>query len=142
MRHNRIPLVLAVALGSALGSVARYLISVALFLTWGSAFPWGTLIANTLGSFLIGLYARTSGPEGRLRHSPATRHFVLTGFCGGFTTLSLFSFETVELIGQGAAAAATVNVLASVALWLLGVVAGSRFGNRLNRSANTHASTE
>jgi fluoride exporter len=88
----------AVAAGSALGALARFLCSLALTGLLGPAFPWGTLAVNGLGSFLIGLYATVSEPGGRLRAGPAWRHFVIAGFCGGFTTFSIFSLETLLLV--------------------------------------------
>jgi fluoride exporter len=109
----------AVAAGSALGALARFLCSLALTGLLGPAFPWGTLAVNGLGSFLIGLYATVSEPGGRLPAGPAWRHFVIAGFCGGFTTFSIFSLETLLLV--------------EVALWLVSVWIGHRIGSRMNR---------
>jgi fluoride exporter len=126
-------LLLAVALGAALGSVARFLITVGLVQLLGPGFAWGTLAVNVLGSFLIGLYATLTGPDGRLLASPATRQFVLTGFCGGFTTFSIFSLETLLLVKAGRLALAGLTVGLSVVFWLLAVWMGYRLGVRLNR---------
>lgn len=124
----------AVAAGSALGAVARFLCSLGLLAWLGPAFPWGTLAVNVLGSFLIGLYASLSEPEGRLAMaSPAARQFVLAGFCGGFTTFSIFSLETLLLVDMKAFAAAGLYVGASLGLWLLAVWLGYRLGATLNR---------
>lgn len=123
----------AVMLGSSLGAVARYLCSLGIVAVLGTGFPWGTLAVNVLGSFLIGLYATLTGPDGRLLASPARRQFVLAGFCGGFTTFSIFSLETVFLLEAGAFALAAANVAASVILWLAAVWLGYRIGARLNR---------
>lgn len=123
----------AVALGSGLGAASRYLCSGGLVAMLGAAFPWGTLIVNVLGSFIIGFYATLSGPDGRLFPRPATRQFVLAGFCGGFTTFSIFSLETVLLAQEQRLVLAGVNVAASLALWLIAVWLGHAAAQRLNR---------
>ncbi len=121
-----------VALGSALGAVARYLCSIG-FLAWfGPGFPLGTLFVNVAGSFLIGLYVTLAEPGGRLQAGPGARQFVLTGFCGGFTTFSIFSLETVFLIESRAFHLAALNLCASIVLWLIAVWLGWRLGARLN----------
>ena len=122
----------AIGLGSALGAVARFLTSAGMVQALGPAFPWGTLVVNVLGSYLIGLYAGLSGPGGALPASPVTRAFVLAGFCGGFTTFSFFSLETVLLLEAGAVMTAALHVIASVVLWLLAVWAGHRAAMRWN----------
>ncbi len=126
-------LYLAVAAGGALGSVVRYLCSLGVLALLGPAFPWGTLVVNTAGSFLIGFYATLTEPDGRLFASPATRQFVMAGFCGGFTTFSVFSLETIRLAEAGALGLAGANLLGSVALWLAAVWAGHRLARRINR---------
>ncbi|TVR95887.1 MAG: fluoride efflux transporter CrcB [Rhodospirillales bacterium] len=126
-------LFLAVALGASLGSVARYLVSVAMLDLLGPGFAWGTLTVNVLGSLLIGLYATLTEPDGRLMASPATRHFVLTGFCGGFTTFSIFSLETLLLVERGDHLLAGLNIGISAGLWLVAVWVGYRVGVHLNR---------
>ncbi len=125
-------LYLAVGLGGMLGSVARSLVSLGLLHLLGPGFAWGTLAVNVVGSFLIGLYATLTEPGGRVVASPARRQFVLTGFCGGFTTFSIFSLETVLLAEQRAFDSAAVNVGASVLLWMVAVWIGCRTGQRLN----------
>jgi len=126
-------LYLAVGLGAMLGSVARALVSLGLLQLLGPGFPWGTLAVNVLGSLLIGLYATLSEPGGRIFASPARRQFVLAGFCGGFTTFSIFSLETLLMVERGAPALALVNIVGSVLLWLLAVSLGYRIGMHLNR---------
>jgi len=123
----------AVMVGSSLGSVARFLCSLALLSLFGSEFPWGTLAVNVVGSFLIGLYATLTEPDGRLLASPVTRQFVLVGFCGGFTTFSIFSLETVFLVEARLLGLAAANVIVSIVLWLVAVWLGYRIGARLNR---------
>ena len=124
---------LAVALGSALGAVTRHLVSVAALLALGPAFAWGTLIANVFGSWLIGLYAALTDTNGRLMVRPATRQFVLGGFCGGFTTFSVFSLETLLFLGEGRLGIAALYVGVSLAAWLAAVWAGYAAGMRMNR---------
>ncbi|HZO08042.1 MAG TPA: CrcB family protein, partial [Myxococcota bacterium] len=78
-------IVLAVAIGSALGGVARYGLSGLVARHAGEAFPWGTLLVNVLGSFLIGFVAALTGPAGRAPASAVVRHFWMPGIFGGFT---------------------------------------------------------
>ncbi|MFG6667212.1 fluoride efflux transporter FluC [Halomonas sp. HNIBRBA4712] len=113
-----------VGLGTALGSLCRYAVSLAVLATLGDAFPWGTLLANALGSCLIGwLAARaTYAPHGGWARAQA---FWVSGFCAGFTTFSLFSLELLHLM-QSAAWLALGYTLTSIALWLLGVALGER----------------
>ena len=128
--REALALYLAVAAGAAIGGTARAALSLAALGLAGPGFPWGTLLANVGGSFLIGLFAALTGPGGRLAASPRTREFVMTGFCGGFTTFSIFSLETLHLAAAGRLAAAAGYVAISVPLWLGGVWAGSRLGRR------------
>ncbi|WP_142846694.1 CrcB family protein [Telmatospirillum sp. J64-1] len=127
-------LFLAVGLGAALGSVARSLASVGMIQLFGLGFAWGTLGVNILGSLLIGLYAAMTEPEDCITASPAARHFVMTGFCGGFTTFSFFSLETLLFIERGDLALAGLNAGLSVLFWLAAVWLGYRLGIRLNRT--------
>ena len=122
----------AVAAGSALGALARFLCSLALAGLLGPAFPWGTLAVNGLGSFLIGLYATVSIPGGRLPAGPAGRQFVIAGFCGGFTTFSIFSLETLLLVEARAIGLASAYIAASLFAWLVLVWVGWLIGARLN----------
>ena len=123
---------LAVAGGAALGSSARYLASLGMLAWLGAGFAWGTLLVNVLGSLLIGLYATMTEPDGRLNHPPVIRQFVLVGFCGGFTTFSIFSLETLLFLERGAVALAGLNVAGSPLLWLAAVWIGHRIGLRVN----------
>src|SRR4051812_11693009 len=88
---------LLVALGSALGGVARYWCSNLAAALFGAAFPWGTLIINVAGSFVIGLFNVISLPGGRIEEPFDARLFVMVGVCGGFTTFSSFSLQTLSL---------------------------------------------
>ncbi len=121
---------LAAGAGSALGAVARYSTSLWMLAAFGPAFPWGTLSVNVLGSFLIGLFAaRLAGDAGR---NHATRQFLLAGFCGGFTTFSIFSLETLLLIERREIAVAAFYVAASLILWFAAAAAGHRLAVKLN----------
>jgi CrcB protein len=126
-------LYIAVGLGSGLGAAARYLCSLGIMAALGAGFPWSTLIVNGLGSFIIGFYATLSEPGGRLFPHPAMRHFVLTGFCGGFTTFSMFSLETLLLARTGSLFFAGANVAASLGLWLIAVWTGHAVAQRISR---------
>ncbi len=126
-------LYLAVGLGAAVGSGLRGATSLGLLELLGAGFAWGTLTVNVLGSFLIGLYATLTEPDGRLFARPATRQFVLAGFCGGFTTFSVFSLETLFLVVEQQLALAALYVGLSIVLWLVAVWLGYRLGVRLNR---------
>ncbi len=113
-----------VALGGALGSVARFWITGTVADMTGWRFPWSTLFINVLGSFVIGLVAGlTLAPE-RLGWHPDARLFLMTGVCGGFTTFSAFSLQTVELLQAGEAAAAAFYAAASVLLCVAFTAAG------------------
>jgi CrcB protein len=116
-----------------LGGSARWLVGVLFHVELGVGFPLATLLVNLLGSFVIGVYAALVGPDGRLLASPRQRHFVMTGICGGFTTFSIFSLETVRLIEGGRLDLAGANITVSLGAWLLAVWAGYALGARLNR---------
>jgi CrcB protein len=123
----------AVAAGGALGSLARFWLG-ELFAALGvTAFPWSTLVANVTGSFLIGVIATLSGPDGRLLLAPELRQFWMIGFCGGYTTFSSFSLQTLTLTQGGDGPRAVANVLASVASCLLAVWLGHLLAMLLNR---------
>src|SRR5258708_25251477 len=81
-----------VSFGSILGGLARYFVS--LMLDTGPGFPVATLFINATGSLIIGFYATLTGPDGRMLARPEHRQFVMTGFCGGYTTFSAFSLRT------------------------------------------------
>ena len=118
-------LYLVVAAGGALGTISRYLVSGMVANAFGETFPWGTLIINVTGSFIIGFFWTLTAPDGRLFVSGSTRKFVMTGFCGGFTTFSSFSLQTLNLLRDGEWLPAAGNILGSVTLWMLGVWLGA-----------------
>jgi CrcB protein len=123
----------AVALGTVIGGLLRALASLAAHGWLGEGFPWGTLFVNVTGSFAIGFYATLAGPDGRLFAGPAQRQFVMTGMCGGYTTFSIFSLETLRLIEDGRLPAAAAAIALSVAGWLVAVWLGHLLAARLNR---------
>ncbi|MFL5280189.1 MAG: fluoride efflux transporter CrcB [Rhodopila sp.] len=119
---------LAVAVGGALGSVARFWMTGVMTALTGPQFPWGTLLINVLGSFIIGLVAGFTLTPARVAMHPDLRIFLMTGFCGGFTTFSAFSLQTLELMQAGELVQALGYVLGSVALCVLGTFGGWALG--------------
>ena len=120
----------AVGAGSALGTSLRYQISLALLALPGPWFPWATLAVNGLGSWLIAAFAAYAAgrSHGRVaRWQP----FLVAGFCGGFTTFSLFGLELLLLLVQSRPAAALAYGLASLGLWLAAAWHGWATGRRL-----------
>ncbi len=121
-----------IALGSAIGGVGRYWCSRAVALALGGTFPWGTLVVNISGSFVIGVLAAISGPDSRLMLSPDARNFLMVGICGGFTTFSSFSLQTLELIRNRDVAEAFGNIFLSVAACMAAVAIGFIVGTMLS----------
>lgn len=121
-----------VAAGSVCGGLARYL--VALTIPPDAGFPWATLIVNVTGSFIIGLYVTLAAPGGRFLARDRQRHFVTTGFCGGYTTFSAFSLETFTMWHDGRAELAAINIGGSVLTWLLAVWLGHMLAGRISRT--------
>ena len=126
-------LYLFVALGGALGSIGRYAVSGLVATGFGETFPWGTLVVNVVGSFVIGFFATLTAPDGRVFVGGTTRQFVMTGFCGGFTTFSSFSLNTLNLMNDGEWLYAGGNVVGSVTLCLIFVWLGSISAAALNQ---------
>jgi len=120
-----------VSAGSITGGLTRYLVSLAL--DTGPGFPFATLFINATGSLIIGFYATLTGPEGRVLARPEHRQFVMTGFCGGYTTFSAFSLETFRLVHGGMKYTALTYVAASVLCWLVSVWVGHMMAGRYNR---------
>jgi CrcB protein len=122
-----------VAVGGALGSLARFALSRAIAMRIGEIFPWGTLVVNVSGCLVIGVFAALTGPGGRIMAPPDVRAFVMVGLCGGYTTFSSFSLQTLSLAQAGDWPRAGGNVGLSVVACLAGVwlgyVAGSAFNH-------------
>jgi len=124
---------LGVAVGGAIGSLCRWWLS-ELFLRLGLGFfPWATLLANVSGSFLIGLVATLTGPDGRVVVLPELRLAVMVGFCGGYTTFSAFSLQTLALVQGGHFREAAANVILSLVVCLLAVWLGHVAAAAINR---------
>ncbi|MEO6035534.1 MAG: fluoride efflux transporter CrcB [Verrucomicrobiota bacterium] len=124
---------LCISLGGALGSMARFWISMFVDERVQGNFPWGTFLVNVIGSFVIGALAAVADQPGRFSLSPAMRQLLMVGICGGFTTFSSFSIQTLELMRGGQLLHAAANVVGSVLLCLLAVWGGHQFGQILNR---------
>ncbi len=117
-----------IAVGSAIGGMGRFWCSRAVAVAVGETFPWGTLVVNVVGSFLIGFLAALSGPESRLLLRPNTRNFLMVGVCGGFTTFSSFSLQTLELLRNRDVAEAFGNIFLSVSACMAAVALGYMAG--------------
>jgi CrcB protein len=126
---------LLIALGGALGSVGRYYASRLVMELTAGTFPWGTMFVNITGGILIGFIAALSAPESRYFISPQTRLLIMTGICGGYTTFSTFSLETVALLGEGQWLTASLNAIGSVILCLAAVWLGSAAAQLLGGGA-------
>jgi len=110
--------------GSALGGGARYWCSGVVARAFGETFPWGTLLINVTGSLVIGFFNTITGPDGRLLVATTARQFVMIGICGGYTTFSSFSLQTLNLSREGEWLRAGGNVVLSVTLCLIAVWTG------------------
>ena len=122
-----------VALGAAIGGCARYALSGVVGNWLGTTFPWGTLIVNVTGCFVIGVFNTLTGPDGVWLVPTNARTFVMVGICGGYTTFSSFSLEWLNLMRGGESLPAGLYILASVIFCLVGVWLGQVAGLLLNR---------
>ena len=123
--------VVVIMIGGALGTLARYLLSV-LALPISGSLPWGTILINIAGSFIIGFFGTLTLASGRFPLAEPVRLFVMVGFCGGFTTFSSFSLPTLDLLRSGETLRATINIVASVALCVTAVAVGHAVASRFN----------
>jgi fluoride exporter len=114
----------AIAIGSALGGMGRYWCSGIVARLIGETFPWGTLIINIVGSFVIGFFGTFTGPDGRMLVGTTARQFVMVGICGGYTTFSSFSLQTLNLMNGGEWLRVSANIGLSVGFCLIAVWAG------------------
>ena len=124
---------LFIGLGSALGGISRHWLSGFLAQRFGESFPLGTLVVNVTGSFLIGFFATLTGADGRLLVGPTARNFFMAGICGGYTTFSAFSLQTLNLARDGEWLYAGLNAVLSFALCLLAVWLGHVLAQTFNR---------
>jgi fluoride exporter len=108
-----------VGLGGAIGTIGRFWLGGVIARRYGEAFPLGTLVINVTGSFVITFFATLTAPEGRWLVSPGGRAFFMTGICGGYTTFSSFSLQTLNLALDGEWLYAGANAGLSLTLCLL-----------------------
>ena len=123
-----------VAIGGALGGVSRFWLSGLVAARFGETFPWGTLVINITGSFLIGIFAALVTPEGRLDSQTRVfvTQFLMIGICGGYTTFSAFSLRTLQLMQERQWLYAGGNVILSVVLCMIAVWLGYLLGSIFN----------
>lgn len=123
-----------VAIGGALGGVSRFWLSGLIASRFGETFPWGTLVINITGSFLIGIFAALVTPEGRLDSQSRVfvTQFLMIGVCGGYTTFSAFSLRTLQLMQERQWLYAGGNVILSVVLCMIAVWLGYLLGSIFN----------
>jgi CrcB protein len=132
---DKVTAYLWVGLGSALGGIGRFWLSGLIAQRIGETFPWGTLVVNVSGSLVIGFLAALIGPDSRLapKFNPFILQFLMVGICGGYTTFSSFSLQTLKLVQAGEWLHAGANVLLSVLLCLAAVWLGFVAAQALNR---------
>ena len=122
-----------VAIGGAIGTAARFWISGVVANRFGETFPLGTLVVNVTGSFVVGAFAALTDPDGRWLVSPSLRQFFMIGICGGYTTFSSFSLQTLALAQEGEWFRAAANSVASLLLCLVAVWLGHFTFSLLNK---------
>ncbi|GGF81680.1 putative fluoride ion transporter CrcB [Azorhizobium oxalatiphilum] len=125
---------IVVVIGGALGTLLRYGISV-WALPISRHLPWGTILINVTGSFVIGLFGTLTLAHGRFPAPENVRLFVMIGLCGGYTTFSSFSLQTLDLLRGGAMGRAALNIGASVLLCIAAVAVGHVLAARINGGA-------
>ncbi len=132
---------LIIGLGGALGSMLRFGLAMMIDTAvtnpgatkTGPLFPWGVIVVNITGCFVIGFFNGISAPDARFILSPLIRQFVMIGILGGYTTFSSFSLQTLNLAQDGQWWAAAANVLLSVVLCLVGVWLGAVLAGQINQ---------
>jgi CrcB protein len=124
---------LLIFLGGGLGSLARHGCSLFVARHFGETFPWGTFLVNVTGSLAIGLFAGLTGPEGRWLAPVHLRQFFMFGLCGGYTTFSSFSLQTLTLLENGEWLRAFANIVLSVVACLFAVWIGYALGIHLSQ---------
>jgi CrcB protein len=132
---------LIIMIGGAIGTLARYLVSM-LALPISRELPWGTILINISGSFVIGFFGTLTLVQGRYPMSDTARLFVMVGLCGGYTTFSSFSLQTLDLLRSGAMGRALLNIAASVVLCIAAVALGHLAAAQLNDGAKQVAQVE
>jgi CrcB protein len=119
-------------IGGAVGTIARYVVGGVVARLWGETFPLGTLLINVSGSFAISLFATLTAPDGRWLASPTFRAFFTVGLCGGYTTFSSFSLQTLNLARDGQWLYAWANAVLSPTLCILAAWLGYLAAMSLN----------
>jgi CrcB protein len=127
-------LYLWIALGSALGGVGRFALSRTIAEHFGETFPWGTLLINVSGSFAIGMFYTLTAPDGRWVVGSEGRNFFMIGICGGYTTFSSFSLQTLNLARGGEWLRAGGNIAGSVVFCLVAVWLGHVLAAAINQT--------
>jgi CrcB protein len=121
-----------IAIGSMLGGVSRFALSGLIAHRFGETFPWGTFVINVTGSFAIGFFATLTQPEGRFPVGPVGRQFFMTGICGGYTTYSSFSLQTLTLARDGEWLLAGANATGTFVVCFVAVYLGHLVAAVLN----------
>jgi CrcB protein len=123
-----------IAIGGALGSVGRFWLSGLVANRFGETFPWGTLVINVTGSFVIGIIGALASPEGRMdsQSRAFATQFLMIGICGGYTTFSSFSWQTLRLLQDREWLYAGGNVILSVTLCMIAVWLGYALGSAMS----------
>ena len=134
-QSSELSIVLAIAVGGAIGSAARYAITVAIPNPGAASLPLATLVINVSGSFLIGLFMVVALESPSI--SVATRLFLTTGFCGGYTTMSAFSVDAERLLRENEFRRAALYVLATTGTALVATLAGMMTARRLVAAMHT-----
>ncbi len=129
-----------IALGGALGTIGRYWAAVWLA-PYSRDLPWGTIAINIVGSFAIGFFGTYTAAVGRHPLPETARLFFMVGVCGGFTTFSSFSLQTLDMLRGGAPGRAVANVALSVMLCLAGVALGHATAAQFNAGVRQVAQT-
>jgi CrcB protein len=123
-----------VAVGSMIGGMSRFWLSNVVAEKIGGFFPWGTVVINITGSFVIGVFAALTLSEGRLNTSRSfVVQFCMVGICGGYTTFSSFSLQTLNLLREKQWLWAGGNVVISVVACIMAVWLGFMLGQAINR---------
>ena len=122
-----------IGVGGAVGTMARYWLSGVVAHRFGETFPMGTLVVNVSGSFVIGLFATLTDPDGRWFVGSEWRQFFMIGVLGGYTTFSSFSLQTLSLARDGEWLWAGMNVVASVMICLAAVWVGHALAININK---------
>jgi len=129
MMHAMLPELIAIAVAGAMGALFRFVVTRQIQLQFGTAFPYGILVVNVVGSLLIGMLAVLL--LDRLALGPVWRAALLIGFLGAFTTFSSFSYDTIKLVENGALLAAGFNIILNVVLCLLAAWLGVLIGRTI-----------